>query len=385
MRDLGETVKVGRPVPSLAEYYRGGSASTPSRAPAFMLHRPRVRHARPDRRGRERDAARPLLPRAHLRTPRHGAHRPPPIRPGRVAPRHRLRAALRRSQAGHRLRGHHGGWRRHLLHRRETWPATSRPCSAAAPTSTARCSSLRRSRRCSSRTTSRILASRASGLGVLPHEVGGHLAVEHDGILPGFDSQIFLAPDDGVGVMAFTNGARRGMHWLAPEVAGLLRQVLGVPDEAIRTDVPHHPEIWGDLCGWYRFSAMRERSGQVGYRRRGRGLRPARPADASRPEPDPRAVPRASSSTPTTTGRPLRLPDRASLVRNRHGPRRLQPRSRAGDDRGPPRLRTAVVPEATRHGRTPDLWVTGALGALAAATAATAVRRRRGRQRGATA
>ena len=45
------------------------------------------------------------------------------------------------------------------------------------------------------------------------------------------------------------------MHWLAPEVAGLLRQLLGVPDEVIRTDVPHHPEVWGDLCGWYRFSA----------------------------------------------------------------------------------------------------------------------------------
>jgi hypothetical protein len=30
--------------------------------------------------------------------------------------------------------------------------------------------------------------------------------------------------------------------------------LLGVPDEVIRSDVPHHPEIWGDLCGWYRFS-----------------------------------------------------------------------------------------------------------------------------------
>jgi hypothetical protein len=53
--------------------------------------------------------------------------------------------------------------------------------------------------------------------------------------------------------MAFANGARRGMHWLAPEVGGLLRRLLGVPDELIRSDVPHHPEIWGDLCGWYRF------------------------------------------------------------------------------------------------------------------------------------
>jgi CubicO group peptidase (beta-lactamase class C family) len=33
MRDLGETVPLGRPVPSLAENYRAASASTPSRAP----------------------------------------------------------------------------------------------------------------------------------------------------------------------------------------------------------------------------------------------------------------------------------------------------------------------------------------------------------------
>jgi hypothetical protein len=56
------------------------------------------------------------------------------------------------------------------------------------------------------------------GLGFFRTNFGDHRAVEHDGILPGFDSQIFLAPDDGVGVMAFANGARRGMHWLAPEV-----------------------------------------------------------------------------------------------------------------------------------------------------------------------
>jgi CubicO group peptidase (beta-lactamase class C family) len=94
-----------------------------------------------------------------------------------------------------------------------------------------------------------------NGLAFFRANLGGHLAVEHDGILPGFDSQIFLAPHDGVGVMAFANGARHGLHWLTPEVGGLLKQLLGVPDEVIRTDVPQHPEIWSDLCGWYHFSA----------------------------------------------------------------------------------------------------------------------------------
>jgi hypothetical protein len=94
-----------------------------------------------------------------------------------------------------------------------------------------------------------------NGLAFFRCNFGGHLAVEHDGILPGFDSQIFLAPDDGVGVMAFANGARRGFHWMTPEVGGMLRHLLGVPDEVMRTDVPQHPEIWGDLCGWYHLSA----------------------------------------------------------------------------------------------------------------------------------
>jgi CubicO group peptidase (beta-lactamase class C family) len=94
-----------------------------------------------------------------------------------------------------------------------------------------------------------------NGLAFFRFNLGGHLAVEHDGILPGFDSQIFLAPDDGVGVMAFANGARQGFHWLTPEVGGMLRHLLGVSDEVMRTDVPQHPEIWGDLCGWYHFSA----------------------------------------------------------------------------------------------------------------------------------
>jgi CubicO group peptidase (beta-lactamase class C family) len=83
---------------------------------------------------------------------------------------------------------------------------------------------------------------------------GGRRAVEHGGILPGFDSQIWLAPDDGVGVMAFANGGSGAQLWLTEPTAGVLRQLLGVPDDAIRTNAPQHPALWGDLCGWYRFS-----------------------------------------------------------------------------------------------------------------------------------
>jgi CubicO group peptidase (beta-lactamase class C family) len=93
------------------------------------------------------------------------------------------------------------------------------------------------------------------GLAFFRANLGGHLTVEHGGILAGFDSQIFLAPNDGVGVMAFANGAKPGMHWLTPEADRVLRHLLGIPSDEIRTDVPQHPEIWGDLCGWYHFSA----------------------------------------------------------------------------------------------------------------------------------
>jgi CubicO group peptidase (beta-lactamase class C family) len=98
---------------------------------------------------------------------------------------------------------------------------------------------------------------RVPGMGLAFSRVnlGGHRAVEHEGILPGFNSQIFIAPDDGVGVIAFTNGASQAMLWLPGEVAGLLSLVLGVPEEAVRTDVPQHPEIWNEICGWYPFSA----------------------------------------------------------------------------------------------------------------------------------
>jgi CubicO group peptidase (beta-lactamase class C family) len=91
------------------------------------------------------------------------------------------------------------------------------------------------------------------GLAFYRRDVGGHLIVEKDGLVRGFASQMFVAPHDGVGVVAFTNGARAAHRWLGPEVLGIFRYVLGVPGDVIRTAVPHHPEIWGDLCGWYAF------------------------------------------------------------------------------------------------------------------------------------
>ena len=97
--------------------------------------------------------------------------------------------------------------------------------------------------------------ARVAGIGLAfdRANLGGHLAVGHEGILPGFNSQIWLAPDDGAGVLAFTNGARLAMLWLPGEIAGLLSAALGVPDDVIRKDIPQHPEVWAEICGWYPF------------------------------------------------------------------------------------------------------------------------------------
>jgi CubicO group peptidase (beta-lactamase class C family) len=91
------------------------------------------------------------------------------------------------------------------------------------------------------------------GLAFYRRDVGGHLVVEKDGMVRGFASQMFVAPDDGVGVVAFTNGARGAHGWLGPEVLEILRNVLDVPGDVIRTVVPQHPEMWSELCGWYTF------------------------------------------------------------------------------------------------------------------------------------
>lgn len=90
------------------------------------------------------------------------------------------------------------------------------------------------------------------GLSFFRVDVGGHHAVEHAGVIAGFDSHILVAPVDGVGVMAFTNGSPDAVQWMSTETRRLLADLIGAPRAAIRTDVPQHPEVWSELCGWYR-------------------------------------------------------------------------------------------------------------------------------------
>ena len=44
-------------------------------------------------------------------------------------------------------------------------------------------------------------------------------------------------------MIAFTNGSKGAFTWMEAELKGLLRRLLDVPDEVVRTDIPEHPEI----------------------------------------------------------------------------------------------------------------------------------------------
>ena len=69
------------------------------------------------------------------------------------------------------------------------------------------------------------------GLGFFRDDASGHRVVGHEGRLPGFHSQLMAAPDDGIGVFAFTNGSSRAMFWLPTELGRLLRSLVGVSEE----------------------------------------------------------------------------------------------------------------------------------------------------------
>jgi len=95
---------------------------------------------------------------------------------------------------------------------------------------------------------------RIPGMG-LAFELGeesDHRTVGKTGIVSGFLSAMVLAPGDGIGVFALSNtGGLSGRGAPAPLAAALLRSVLGLPHQTIRTDIPPRPETWNELCGWY--------------------------------------------------------------------------------------------------------------------------------------
>jgi CubicO group peptidase (beta-lactamase class C family) len=90
------------------------------------------------------------------------------------------------------------------------------------------------------------------GLGFFRDTLGGHRIVAHDGIWKGFLSSMLLAPDDGVGVLAFANTGHFRPGGAPDEAAdAVLRHLLDVPADTGNRDVPQDPTTWAQLCGWY--------------------------------------------------------------------------------------------------------------------------------------
>jgi CubicO group peptidase (beta-lactamase class C family) len=85
------------------------------------------------------------------------------------------------------------------------------------------------------------------GLSFFREDLEGHLVVGHGGGVPGFVTSFAVAPDDGVAVVAFTNGGGQAVALAAHRV---LCALLGVPARPPRRTL--RPERWGELIGYYR-------------------------------------------------------------------------------------------------------------------------------------
>jgi CubicO group peptidase (beta-lactamase class C family) len=98
---------------------------------------------------------------------------------------------------------------------------------------------------------------RLPGVGLAFYRVslgGGVIAVGHQGTLPGFHSQVLLLPEAGVAAMVLTNGSRQADFWVPTAAARVLRLAARIPEPSLPM-APHHPEVWDDICGWYRLDA----------------------------------------------------------------------------------------------------------------------------------
>ena len=91
----------------------------------------------------------------------------------------------------------------------------------------------------------------AMGLAFWLEDFDGHRTAQHGGGWIGFVSAMFVAPDDGVGVLAFTNTTSLAPEFLARE---LMRRLLDIPDPSSqlpRPEVLESPHLWGEITGSY--------------------------------------------------------------------------------------------------------------------------------------
>jgi hypothetical protein len=91
----------------------------------------------------------------------------------------------------------------------------------------------------------------AMGLGFFLEDLDGHKAIWHGGALDGFNSAIWVAPQDKLAVILMANSNTRAIYYLAE---GILRDLIGLDDLSKR--VPHagiinSPHLWPEMTGIY--------------------------------------------------------------------------------------------------------------------------------------
>jgi len=91
----------------------------------------------------------------------------------------------------------------------------------------------------------------AMGLGFMLENEDGHWAAWHGGALPGFNSALWVAPEEKLGLIVWSNTATRAIYYFGE---GILRSLLGLPDYDERLPKPgliNNPHTWQDLVGTY--------------------------------------------------------------------------------------------------------------------------------------
>ena len=90
------------------------------------------------------------------------------------------------------------------------------------------------------------------GLGFNLGAEDGHRTVGKDGVVSGFLSALTMAPSAGMGVVALSNtGGLSAQGAPLGVCTAVLRDLLQLPEDPVRRDVPPRPDVWARLCGWY--------------------------------------------------------------------------------------------------------------------------------------
>ena len=91
----------------------------------------------------------------------------------------------------------------------------------------------------------------AMGLGFFLEDLDGHTAAWHGGSLPGFNSALWVAPDDKLGVFVSANANTRMIYHFGKAV---LRDLIGLEpleERLPKKGVAQSPFLWKDLVGTY--------------------------------------------------------------------------------------------------------------------------------------